>query len=123
MSAAIRWTLLGACVALGVFLPPRAEADSADSADYNARLFDSSTYVQHGPGPAYSGAYSSYGGNATGIEERFSPQYGGVPGYGRFGTGSAFGSGPLREAGTGRSGGYRLPARSPHAPRVGQSSP
>ena len=120
MSAATRLALLGACVALVGFLPPLAEADSAD---YNARLLDGSAYVQHGPGPAYSGAYSSYGGNATGIEGRFSPQYGGVPGYGRFGAGSAFGSGPLREAGTGRSGGYRLPTRSPHVPRVGQSSP
>lgn len=76
----------------------------ADDANYNANVFDGSSYVQHGPGPAYSSAYSDYGGNATGLEGRFSSEFGGVPGYARFGAGSAFGTGPLAGAGTGRSG-------------------
>jgi hypothetical protein len=95
-------------------LPTRAPADGFD---YGARMFGGSPYVQHGPGPAYSAGYSDYGGNATGIEGRFSEAYGGVPGYGRYGAGSAYGSGPLREAGTGRGGGYRFQTQSPELQR------
>ncbi|MGH7971649.1 MAG: hypothetical protein ACREIC_23285 [Limisphaerales bacterium] len=86
---------------------------AAFGADYGARLFDGNGYSQIGPGPAYSGTYARYGANATGVEGRFSAsygEYGAVPGYGRFGSGSSFGSGPLRQAGTGK--GHRAEHRS-----------
>ena len=85
----------------------------AAGSDYNSDVFGGSPYVMHGPAPAYGGAYSYYGGNATGIEGRFSAsygEYGAMPGYGRFGVGSGYGMGPLRGAGTGR--GWRGPFES-----------
>ena len=88
--------LVGCLLLLGL-APGRMRAADAG---YGTPLFGGSSYVQHGPGPAYNGAYSDYGGNATGIEGRFSAsygEYGAIPGYGRFGSGSSFGSGPLRD--------------------------
>lgn len=95
--------MLVAGAGLSFLLLTSAPAWGAD--DYNSRDFGGSSYVQRGPGPAYSGGYTDYGGNATGIEGRFSVTYGeagAVPGYARFGAGSSYGTGPLRAAGTGR---------------------
>ena len=72
---------------------------------YDEETFNGSSYVQHGPGPAYGGGYTDYGQNATGITGRFHATYGQFHAqvdYGRWGSGPSFGTGPLSEAGTGR---------------------
>ena len=96
--------VLAGLAALGTWmvLPVGASPEA-----YGAGIFGGSSYVMRGPGPAYSGAYARYGASATGLQGRFSSEYsqaGAVPGYGRFG-GSGYGSGSLRQAGTGRGQG------------------
>jgi hypothetical protein len=90
------------CLLLGAALLSASAAD-----EYNSGDFGGSSYVQHGPGPAYGGAYAHYGGRLTGLTGRFNASYGeyagAVPGYGRFNSGSAYGTGALRAAGTGRT--------------------
>lgn len=98
-----RCMILAACLLL---LSLQEMAAAVRDTDYNSDTFGGSSYVQHGAGPAYSGGYSGYGRCATGITGRFSESYdesGAVPGYGRFGSGSSYGTGPLRTAGTGRA--------------------
>lgn len=106
--------MVGSCLVLG-YSGTFAQAVGTDS------IFGSSSYAQHGPGPAYAGAYSDYGGNANGLAGRFSAGYGefgAVPGYVRFGSGSSYGTGPLQASGTGK--GARADTakagNSPHQP-------
>lgn len=93
--------------------------------DYDNGEFGGSAYAQHGPGPAYGGAYANYGGrNTPGIVGRFNStygEYGAIPGYGELGAAAGYGTGANRGAGsgyglTGRPGktGSGYATRSPH---------
>ena len=81
-----------------------ALADS-DLPDYGEDQFGGNSYAQHGPSPAYGGAYANYGGgNTPGITGRFNStygEYGVVPGYGEPGAGAGYGTGANRGSGTG----------------------
>lgn len=121
------WNKIWAGALAGVFsffgfLPQ----STAEDADYGGNVFGGSAYVQAGPGPAYEGAYARYGRNARGIEGRFSSaysEYHSAVGYGRFGSGSTSGTGPLKAAGTGRgSAARRQERRGQTAPKKSSRS-
>ncbi len=113
-SKLLRTAGLGVFVLVFGFMVVQARAGGSD---YNSNAFGGSSYVHHGPAPAYGGAYGLYGTADRGIEGRFSADYGeynAVPGYGRFGAASSYGTGPLRAAGTGV-----FPGRQWHTPFAG----
>lgn len=109
------------------------------SPDYGEDQFGGSPYAQHGPSPAYGGAYANYGGgNTPGITGRFNStygEYGANPGYGEQGAAAGYGTGSSRGSGTGygQNGepgnvGAGFPTRSPKpamkvAPKKGSPTP